>query len=117
MQKALNINPKKIEALNGMGYIYLQRKNYKEASAYLKKSYEQKQDDFNILAQLGFCALQLNESGEAVQYFNRMLKINPNDNKTYYNLAYAYKEAGDEAKAKEYKEKGDELAARANAKP
>lgn len=84
--KALEIDPNSILALNGRGVAYLKNGEYLKAIAdfeKINKLFYPIGDD-NALLQIGRAKVELKEYQEAIAYLKRSIELNPNYSYSYY---------------------------------
>ena len=72
------------------------------AEAELKKAYELNPKDFNTLMALGYCYLEMNEGGKAVQYYEYASNRDPKAPLPLYLMSRAYKAAKINFRFEEY---------------
>ena len=88
-KRALKINPKYIEALNGQGNAFLKLKKIDMAIQNFEKAIKINPNFFEAYSNLGTCFLRLNKYQDAIHYFDESIKINPNHSKSIYGKAYS----------------------------
>jgi len=91
-KKSLNKNQKSYEGNFNLGDAYYKQGKYDEAAKQFESVQSQKSSDKNqaaALHNLGNTFLQNKKYEEGVEAFKQSLKLNPKDNDTRYNLAYA----------------------------
>ena len=57
-----------------------------------KRAYQLDQDNYDCLNNLGLCLQELDQPGEAVEYFKKAIAVNPKDETAYLNLANSYED-------------------------
>src|SRR3989338_7892989 len=92
--KALEKNNQSTKADFNLGDAFYKQKKFAEAAQQFQKVAEKTTDKelkANSYHNLGNSLLQAEKYQESVNAFKQSLKINPTDNETRYNLAYAKK--------------------------
>ncbi len=92
--KALEKNNQSAKAEFNLGDAYYKQKKFAEAAQQFQKIAEKTTDKemkANAYHNLGNSLLQAEKYQESVNAYKQSLKINPTDNETRYNLAYAKK--------------------------
>lgn len=94
-RKGLKVDSTSIKAKFNLGDALYKQNKMEEASDYFKKLAENPSSDEQLKAEsfhnLGNCYLKQNKLEESIDAYKKSLKINPNDEDTRYNLAYAQK--------------------------
>ena len=91
-KKSLNKNQKSYEGNFNLGDAYYKQGKFDEAAKQFENLKSQKANDKNQAAawhNLGNTLLQNKKYEESIEAFKQSLKLNPKDNDTRYNLAYA----------------------------
>jgi Ca-activated chloride channel family protein len=90
-RKALEKSPKSTKAAYNLGNSQYKQQNYNEASAsYQRLASEPSNKNLSQLYHnLGNSYLQAQKYNESIDAFKKALRLNPNDEDTRYNLAYA----------------------------
>ena len=90
-RKALNKSPNSIKATYNLGNSQYKQQNYTEATnSYLKLATDPKNaKQAQLFHNLGNSYLKSQKYNESVEAYKNALKINPKDEDTRYNLAYA----------------------------
>jgi predicted O-linked N-acetylglucosamine transferase (SPINDLY family) len=83
-------NNQDFNALNLLGTISAQRKDYKKSLEYLKKSLEINDLNYIALNNLGLVYLSLKQPNSAILNFNKALKINQNYSPLHNNIGNYY---------------------------
>ncbi len=83
LRKVLRTNPKEIQALNIIGQILLEQKDYSGAIEYLGKSLKINSNDYDIWARLGYAYEKANYYDNAISAFRRSLELNPKQANVY----------------------------------
>jgi len=108
--KSLEFMPHDLDALFYTGELMMGFKEYREAIPYFEKITQLKEDDILAWFYLGVCYSQLKEYKKAIDiYEQKVLVLDPKNISAYTNLAYAYRELGNQKKALEYLMKAEEL--------
>ncbi len=94
-RKALNINPRQVEALTGQGILARKTGNYKKAMDYYRKAVEIAPDYAQAYSSMTTIALKLEQDQEAVRYARKGYELDPSDPVIVANLAIALHYAGD----------------------
>lgn len=104
-RKALEVDPKMPEVYSNIGHALMMSGRPKEAIIDLKKELlvSPGSDFANFL--LGQAHLQLKEYQKAQQYYETVIRINPQYTNAYYGLSTTCAKLGNRDKAKEYSEK------------
>ena len=92
--KALEKNNQSAKAEFNLGDAYYKQKKFAEAAQQFQKIAEKSTDKemkASAYHNLGNSLLQAEKYQESVNAYKQSLKLNPNDNETRYNLAYAKK--------------------------
>lgn len=110
LTKSLSLNDNDIDALYYAGEIGIKNKNYDEAISYFTKITKIKDDDVFAWFYLGVCSTQKKDYAKAVDiYENKVLILNPENIDAMTNLAYVYREMGNNKKALEWFTKAEKL--------
>jgi len=95
-----NINPQTFETFNRKGNIYKQIGNYSKAIIEYQLALS-KYQDLKTKENLGRCYQNSNNSAKAIELFNEVLKINPNNTLLKYHLAKLFRLKREHNKAKQ----------------
>ncbi len=98
-QKALELNPNSILALDSYGFLLYVRGRHNEATALLKKALELDPLEPMLHNDLGFAYLATGRTDRAIAYFQRALELNPDFHQEYWNLGFLYMSRGKSAEA------------------
>lgn len=110
LQKSLEVLPDDIDALFYAGEILIKMKKYNDALDYFGKITQLKEDDTYAWFYTAVCHSQLKDFKKAIDiYENRVLELDPENIDALTNLAYCYRELGNNKKALEYLMKVEEL--------
>jgi tetratricopeptide (TPR) repeat protein len=110
LNKSLSLNANDIDALYYAGEIGIRDNNYDEAISYFTKITQIKDDDVFAWFYLGVCYAQKKDYPKAVDiYENKVLILDPKNIDAMTNLAYAYREIGNNKKALEWLTKAEKL--------
>jgi len=88
--KAIEINPTFLEAINNLGLVYLNLKEYELAKKYFIKSIEVNKDFFHGHYNLGVVNYELMQFNDAELNFKQSVKINKKFDKAYNGLGNLY---------------------------
>ena len=88
--KAIEINPTFLEAINNLGLIYLNLKEYGLAKKYFSKSIEVNEEFFHGYYNLGVLNYELMQFNDAELNFKQSIKINKKFDKAYNGLGNLY---------------------------
>jgi tetratricopeptide (TPR) repeat protein len=92
--KALNINPRSVEALNNIGVILAGRGKVEEAVLYFSKALTIQPYDEQTHFNLGLALSQQGKIDEAIKHYVEALRINPENVKAHINLGFALQAQG-----------------------
>ncbi len=98
-QKALELNPKYINALNNSGLVFCQLEKYEQAEMCHKLVLKISPDDENSLINLGNLKVKTKCYEEAVRYYKKALKTFKKTDLVYFNLGNCYVEMEEPLKA------------------
>lgn len=108
--KSLELMPNEPDAVFYVGEIMLRTKKYQEAITYFDRLTKLREDDVYAWFYLGVSYSQLKDYKKAIDiYENKVIPLNPKLIEAYTNLAFAYREMGNNTKALEYLMKAEEL--------
>jgi len=108
--KSIDLKGDDIDALYYAGEINLKYKRFDESISYFKKITEVKQDDIYAWFYLGVNYAQKKDYPKAVDvYENKVLVYDPENIDAMTNLAYVYREMGNNKKALEWLTKAEKL--------
>ncbi len=110
LQKSLDLKSDDIDALYYTGELYLRQKKYDESIALFNKITEIQEDDTYAWFYLGVNYTQKKDYQKAVDiYENKVLALEPENVDAMTNLAYVYREMGNNKKALEWLTKAEKL--------
>ena len=104
--KTLDSKPDDLDALYFTGEILIRKKDHKAAAEYFKRATQIKDDDLYAWFYLGVCYMKLKEYEQAIHALeNKVLHIDPAYVSAMQNLAFIYRELGDNQKSFDYLER------------
>lgn len=89
----LELNPNFLTAMQNLGMLLIEIKDFKEALKYLIKVYDKDpeiQKNFLFLEQLANCYLQTGDLTQAIETLNIAVSVDPNQESAQHNLAILY---------------------------
>lgn len=95
----LERQPENLDALRALGNIAFDRNDPVRAMDYYRSYLKVKPDDLSVQTDLGTMQLSSQKVDEALKAYQDVLKVDPNFFQAQFNLAIAYRAAGDDAKA------------------
>jgi Tfp pilus assembly protein PilF len=101
LEKALTLSPNNARATYYLALVERRAGNYQIEVADLKKVVEQFPQSRDARRELGISLYQLGRQQEAVEQFEALQAIDPDDLAAHYNLALLYRRMGMKEKAKE----------------
>ena len=115
--KALNLDPNYTEAKNNIGITYRdagrffgeKQNNMTKSLEYLRKAEQANPEDFETLRLLGVATGMSGQSQQAISYFERCTKLQPDNAGAWLNLGNAYGQAGNVQKAEELRNKAVQM--------
>lgn len=115
-QHLLEIDPKNLEGLRGLGNIAYDEQNREKALEYYNQYLALKPDDAEVRTDLGTMLFETGDRDGALREFKAVIEKNPQFFQAYFNLGIVYEAEGDRAGAKVQLEKARELAPQENIK-
>ena len=110
LMKSIGLKGDDVDALYYAGEISLRQKNYDEAIGYFEKITKVKEDDVYAWFYLGVSHTQKKDYQKAIDvYENKVLVYEPENIDAMTNLAYVYREMGNNKKALEWLTKAEKL--------
>ena len=98
-RQALKIDPDNSHAYHGMAIVADLTQDWSMAEYNYKKALAPRQQDANLLNDIGYSYLLQNRYHEAAQYLNRAVQVDPRYEKSHVNLAILDIRCGDHAAA------------------
>ena len=105
----LQSNPNDYSLNKNLGMTLLAQKKFDGALKSFEKCYFSKQDDFEVVLNLSYLFLKVQDHEQSIKFANEAISVNPNVTGAYQNLATCYLEMKDFDKAEQYAEKVIEL--------
>ncbi|MBI3934408.1 MAG: tetratricopeptide repeat protein [Acidobacteria bacterium] len=102
LQKAVEIAPQFVEALNYLGVLAYQQRDFTAAEEYFRQALEQEPDAYEPLVNLGGALLSLDRIGEAVEVNTRAQAAQPKDPLASAQLGLSYYMQGNDEEALNY---------------
>ena len=87
------------DAHHGIGWIYIQQKDYRSAISELQQAVRLNTEDADAFLDFGISFLMLGQNPLAIEKFQKAISLRPNFADAYYNLGLAYDLMGDKADA------------------
>jgi protein O-mannosyl-transferase len=100
--KALNINPRSVEALNNIGVILAGKGKLDEAVSHFSRALSIRPNDVETHFNLGLALTQQGKIDNAIKHYEEALRIEPENEKAHINLALALQAQGRMDKAIEH---------------
>jgi tetratricopeptide (TPR) repeat protein len=97
--KVLSFDPNHTEAINKLGVIYIQQKNYKRAEILFKKLFTITQKDATHYCNYGRCLYNQSRLAEAAEAYENAVKLDSTKSSRYTSVGQIYYELKDYAKA------------------
>lgn len=101
LETCLTLAPHDEKASELLGYIYLQTESYSEALAVYGRLVEAYPKSDIYRNSLGIVYMMLKKPRQAIAQFEAATRLNPTNPQLYRNLANAYRQAGEQAKAEQ----------------
>ena len=109
LQKAVEIAPQFVEALNNLGTIYYQRREYAAAEDSFRQALKQEPEAFAPLVNLGAVLLALERLQESLEINQQAQEVRPQDALANAQLGLNYLLVGEPEKAIQYLDRTKEL--------
>jgi tetratricopeptide (TPR) repeat protein len=106
----LERQPENLDALRALGNIAFDRNAPERARDYYRRYLKLKPDDLSVQTDLGTMLLSSRQVDAALKAYQDVLAVDPKFFQAQFNLAIAYRSAGDDAKALAALERARELA-------
>lgn len=100
--KALSLNPDSGRAYQGAGNVYEQFGDGVSATNYYRRWAELSTGEYQPYAKLGWVLFELEEYEDAIDAFDQVVFLDPENSSGYKGLAYSYKQLQNGAMAYEY---------------
>ena len=104
----LNKNPNDLNALNLLGMLKTQKKDFESAIYYLEKACKLTEDYFDIFFNLALAYKNNGQIEKAIQNYEKALSIEPKNPDACFNIANIYEKQNNTQKALEYYQKAYE---------
>ena len=88
-----------------LGMVLLAQKKYQGALQSFEKCYFANKNDVDVILNLSFLFLKVQDHSQCIKFSNEAIDIDPNSAGSYQNLATSYLEMHDFSKAEEYADK------------
>lgn len=108
-KKALELNPERPDAYNGMGWIALEKGEYEKAIAFWRKALEINPEMPGVHSCIAQTLIILGRYDEVIKEAEEELKISPGSSLSYFLLGQGYLKLMDYNKAKQYYETAIEI--------
>ncbi|MGC4040850.1 MAG: tetratricopeptide repeat protein [Flavobacterium sp.] len=108
-KKAIEKNPKNVEALNGLGNLYENKKEHEKAEECYNKAIEINPEYPSSYNGLGSLYDGKEEYDKAKKFYKKAIEIDPKYTFAYYNLGLTYKKLKEYSKAEECYTKAIEI--------
>lgn len=89
------------EVFNNLGTIYAAQKRYESAAAMFGEAIKRQGDRPEFHNNLAEASLQLKDFGRAINEYEKVSELEPSNTRALFNLGVAYKNNGDDNKARE----------------
>jgi Flp pilus assembly protein TadD len=97
--RAINLNPKDVEAYIGRAYVHQKFGNNREAILDYSRAVELMPNDANVYFLRGLAYSIAGDNERAVKDYQQSISLNPANSDVYFNLAEAYTALGDRGRA------------------
>jgi tetratricopeptide (TPR) repeat protein len=91
MMKKLQDNPDDMETMRSLGMTFMEMKAWDKSISFWDMILERVDDDIMALNQKGFCLFEMEKYAEATEYFERMLRVEPQNPRAHFNLGIIFK--------------------------
>ncbi len=98
-RKALELNPKNVDALHYLGLAFFGREQHDEAIRYLSEAAQMKPTDGRVQVDLGAAFIAKNQLEEAIRHLHQGVELAPDSHEGYFNLGVAESRRGDKSEA------------------
>lgn len=115
-QHLLEIDPKNLDGLRGLGNIAYDQQDRDKAIDYYQKYLELKPDDAEVRTDLGTMLFESGDVDGSLREFRSVIAKSPDFFQAYFNLGIVYESQGDRPGAKKELEKARDLAPDENVK-
>ena len=88
-----------------LGMVLLAQKKYQGALLSFEKCYFTNKNDVDVILNLSFLFLKVQDHAQCIKFSNEVIDIDPNNAGSYQNLATSYLEMHNFTKAEEYADK------------
>jgi len=78
------------DLLYNIGAGYVQNADYRRATYFLEKAYQENPKNDSVLYDLAFCYDKLGDDGKSIQFYNEYLDIDPFAESAWYNLGIIF---------------------------
>ena len=78
------------DLLYNIGAGYVQNSDYRRATFFLEKAYQENPKNDSVLYDLAFCYDKLGDDGKSIRFYNEYLDIDPYAESAWYNLGIIY---------------------------
>ncbi|MGH9782627.1 MAG: tetratricopeptide repeat protein [Terriglobia bacterium] len=109
LERAVELAPQFIEAMNNLGTVHFQKNDYAGAERYFRRALELEPDAFEPLVNLGGVLLATGSASEAMEFNRRAQELRPHDALANAQLGLSYFRLGDFNQALEYLQHTKEL--------
>ena len=109
-RRVLELAPKDLDAIRGLGNVHFDRDEYPQAIEQYARYLELDPKDESVRTDLGTMHLYAGDATKALAEYEKVIAAKPDFFQAHFNMGIAYRRAGDEAKAKASFEKARSLA-------
>jgi tetratricopeptide (TPR) repeat protein len=93
-QAALDLDPGLVDARYNLGVTYQKMKAYDKAIVHYRAVYNVRKRNPKYAFAIGYCHFHLQRHKEAIRWFDRVIKIQPDHTQAQYSLAVTYDKMG-----------------------